>query len=316
MLAQKSGHPLCVGLLFLVIGHSLVVHCSLLLSDVIFMNYEPLICDDNYYREIKVASLLVKIAFQIKDQQYLITNRNLIRRTTGQAQIYYANHTAQTEEFYNFLKEKNTMIQFQDYLHATTMSVKMAVTIFGHRTTKTSELMNSYKLDDECTVKECINFFYLNSKMADEEAAFTYLVTVDLHNVPVVHRKTEVKFDIVPNEVEQILCRIDMILFSADQADRQQLIEFSSGHGALRQYGIPYVAKQVNTNETQFVQKMTYFNFLHCFDGPCEGGRHKGLITLNGGDGLYRRFFFLEDRYMEVDERILFENDGMIRQWR
>lgn len=310
MPANAGNHRLWV--LFLLIGHSIVAYGGLPLADVVFLDYEPLLCDAGVYNELKQSSLLVKVAFQVRDQQYLITNRNVLRRHNEQARIYYANHTDETEEFYNFLKNKNTIVQFRDYLHATTMSVKVAVGIFGHRQTKTAELMESYKLDENCTLKDCINFFYLNSRMEDEEAAFEFLVTVDLENVPVIHRKTEANYEIVPNEIDQLKIRIDTVLFSANQEEhRQHLIEFSNNHGALRQYRLPYVAKQVHTNETQFVRRMTYFNLLHCFYELCEGCRYKGLITLkNNEDGRYYRYLFMEDRYMEVDERILFENNG------
>lgn len=308
-------HPLCAGIsiLFLVIGHSIVAHASLFLANVVHLDYQPLLCDDEHYRQIREASLLVKVAFQVKNQQYLITNRYVIRRNNEHAQNYYANHTDETEEFYNFLTGKNTIVQFRDHLHATTMSVKVAIGIFGHRQTKTAELMQSYKLDDQCTIKDCINFFYLSSKMEDEDATFEYLVTVDLENVPVIYRKTEENFEIVPNEIDQLKIRVDAIFFSATQAKHLQMIEFSNIHGALRQYGLPYVIKEVNTNGTQLVRRQTYFNLLHCFYELCQGGRYKGLITLkNNEDASYYSYLFLEDHYMQVDERILFENNGNV----
>lgn len=299
--------------LFLLVGQSIVTDGSLPLADVVFMNYEPLVCDAGYYQDLKEHSLLVKMAFQVRDQQYMITNRNILRRNNKEGHVYYANHTDETEEFFYFLTNKNTFIQFRDQLHATTMSVKVAVGIFGHRQTKTSELMQSYKLDENCTMRECINFFYLSSKMEDEDAAFEYLVTVDLENVPVIYRKTEANFEIVPNEIDQLKIRIDAILFSANEEKQQRLIEFSNWHGALREYRVPYVQKQVDTNETKFVHRMTYFNLVHCFFPLCDGCQYKGLITLkNNEDGTYHRYLFMEDRYMEVDDRIVFEDNGIM----
>lgn len=264
------------------------------INDILYMNYKTLDCDYDYYTYLKNDPLYIGFALEKSDEQYFIANKYVIKRQLNRPTIQFAKHSPSTSLLYDSLIRDNTVLVFSNAILTTNMTKTRATTFFRDGIDLT-KLIESGKIENSIDRF----YFYIKSTSHNRKVNFDVLVFTDHNFRTTIHKKREGNSEEIKNYEKESNYRIDSILLKGDEPN-YTIYELSNRHATIRQY-------KLGRNENS---KMTYHNLLNCFAPLCEGGRAKGLITLADK----HLFFFLEDRYLKVDETDIFKNGKLLNQ--
>lgn len=265
------------------------------IKKILKLNYEKMDCDYKVYLELKENPLFIIYAFEYENYQYLIANLYIIRRSKTKINDY-AQHTNDTWELFEWLNYYNVILKFEDIID--NMPSKKAIDFIPN--------LNRYGPKLEYDPRSRYLFYYnvVRDKIKKNLIGFDALIILNSTNLIIYEHIINAILVPIENYQEKLTVAIDVVLVNhksilderGEQLDFFRIIEFSNLHGFLREYPIfVYNFSSVQPIEDQSANYSTYHNLLNCFLPFCDGGRVKGLLTID--DILY---LFVEDYYLKL----------------
>lgn len=278
-----------------------LVNGLLEISRIVELHYTELLCDYEDHLRLNENPLIIAYAFEQNDYQYFIANLYNLRRSVTSQRITYADHVSETFELYQLISASDTILLYQNAIDVMNMTMSNVNKFFA----------NVDKFDKsiyELNSGQVRHFFFYHKPSGVLLQNYDFFVKIN------VSTATEIAFNLnhaihtVENTIPKLEIKIDTILCLKSDNHRgnmYKLIEFSNLHGFYREY---MVRERASPNAERTIY-LTYHNLLNCFSPFCEGGRIKGLITF----AKYNRLFlFLEDRYLKINKRDLFDQGKVI----